>query len=276
VSRQPKSAASAMVVGIALLISPQIQAAPQHATLNQRTSHSTTSAAGRRAVRPTHHPMGRSSAVFPADVESSPAFRYAQHDAESCYAEIQSRQLPVRREDKHWPSIMLPMRLTGPVNGVVFRTDILESERGVSPYELFDCRLVLGLDDFSKLLRTEAINEVVLSSAYRPPPKGGAGDETAKRHAAGLAVDIHRFRRQDGRWIVVEKEFHGRIGMAVCRKAGVSPATTTPEAALLRRIVCGAAEQRLFQCILTPNYDHAHRNHLHLELTVGVRWFIVS
>ena len=267
-----------VAVGIFLAFLPQVQAAAKHTPLPHHAgSRPTSSTSKHHATRPNHHPKGRSDAEFPAEVENSPAYRYAQLDTESCYQELEKRQLPLRREEKSWRGMTAPMRFTGPINGVVFRTDMLESERATSPYELFDCRLALALDDFSKILHAEGIVQAVLSSAYRPPPKStSSDDEQGKRHAGGLAVDIHRFARADGTWLNVERDFHGRLGTKVCGKSAVPPNPVTPEAALLRRLVCAAAEQRLFQLVLTPNYDRAHRNHFHLGLTAGVRWFIVS
>ena len=43
----------------------------------------------------------------------------------------------------------------------------------------------------------------------------------------------------------------------------------------LRSIVCEAADQRLFTVILTPNYNRAHANHFHLEVTPDVTWHLV-
>lgn len=220
---------------------------------------------------------GRSDAVFPANVERTPGFRYAQLGTEQCYEEVLRRDLPVRRDEKDWVGITAPMRFAGPLRGITFRTDIPIAERSTTPYELFDCRLVLALDDFTELLRAEGIVEVVLSSAYRPPPKASNSDRTqGKRHGGGLAIDIHRFGKADGTWIKVDRDFRGRMGAPVCGKRAPSPPKSVPEAAMLRRLVCGAAERMLFQSILTPNYDYPHRNHFHLELTAGVRWFIVS
>jgi hypothetical protein len=277
VSRRPQQAASSLAVGICIAFSPGIHAAPKQASPQHKPIPRPTKAVDkRRGARPAYHGKGHSDAVFPADAQSSPAYRYAQLDAVNCYDELSRRQLPVRRVNESWPGITLPVRLTGPLNGVAFRTDIAETERAQSPFELFDCRLILALDDFTRLLRAGGIDEVVFSSAYRPPAKSALSDEQAKRHAGGLAVDIHRFRHADGRWIKVEQDFHGRLGAAVCGKSARVPVPATAEAALLHHLVCGAADQRLFQCILTPNYDTAHRNHFHFELTIGVRWFIVS
>jgi hypothetical protein len=278
VSRCQKPAAFLVALCTALVFSPGTHAAPKHTPLPHKAGSRPASAKPKRhAARPHHNPKGRSDAVFPADAEATPAYRYAQLDTESCYDEVRKRQLPLHREHESWPGITAPMRFTGPINGVVFRTDVLESDRATSPYELFDCRLALAIDDFSKLLHAEGISEVVLSSAYRPPPKSTrVGSEQLKRHAGGLAVDVHRFAREDGSWLTTERHSHGHIGAKVCGKSAPPPTPASPEAALLRRVACSAAEQHLFQLVLTPNYDHAHRNHFHLGLTAGVRWFIVS
>lgn len=246
----------------------------KHATKRKSTAKRPTRhrAASKRA-RPRRH---RSTAVFPSDLESTPAYRYSQLESEACYRELEKRDLPTQRETKAWPGLTAPVRVTSPIHGVRFRTDRGDSELATSPYELFDCRLVLALDDFTELLRAEGIVEVVYSSAYRPTPKSVAMGDQGKRHAGGLAIDVHRFRQDDGTWIKVEQDFHGRIGATVCGKSAASPVRSSPAAKLLRRLVCGAADQRLFQCILTPDYDYPHRNHLHLEVRAGVRWFIVS
>lgn len=253
------------------------RAAPKATNAKHAATSSRHVASAKKRASHAHSPKkARSSAIFPGDVENTAAYRYAQLGSDACYEELEKRELSVRRESEQWPGLSAPVRLTGPLNGVTFRTDIDESERDKSPYELFDCRLVLALHDFTLLLRAQGIHEVVMSSAYRPPPKSADPDAQGKRHAGGLAIDMHRFRHDDGRWFKIDRDFHGRMGASVCGKAASLPQSATEEARLLRRLVCGAAEQRLFQIILTPNYDAAHRNHLHFGLTMGVRWFIVS
>jgi hypothetical protein len=39
--------------------------------------------------------------------------------------------------------------------------------------------------------------------------------------------------------------------------------------------VCEAVERDLFQVVLTPHYDRAHQNHVHLELVPDVEWSFV-
>jgi hypothetical protein len=48
-----------------------------------------------------------------------------------------------------------------------------------------------------------------------------------------------------------------------------------PAAIELRAIVCAAVDKDLFNVVLTPNFNRAHRNHLHLEVTRDVDWFMV-
>jgi len=34
----------------------------------------------------------------------------------------------------------------------------------------------------------------------------------------------------------------------------------------MRRVVCDAAARNVFQVIITPHYNRAHHNHVHLEI----------
>jgi hypothetical protein len=81
--------------------------------------------------------------------------------------------------------------------------------------------------------------------------------------------------KKDGETLAVERDFHGRIGAPTCGPAGATPRPLTAEAMELRKIVCDAAEAKLFNVELTPDFNWAHRNHLHLEVTAGVNWFYV-
>jgi hypothetical protein len=40
-------------------------------------------------------------------------------------------------------------------------------------------------------------------------------------------------------------------------------------------MVCAAVSADLFQVVLTPHYDRAHGNHVHLEVVPGVPWSFV-
>lgn len=66
-------------------------------------------------------------------------------------------------------------------------------------------------------------------------------------HASANAIDIAAFRLADGRRISVVGDWDG----------------SGPEAAFLRQVRDGAC--RLFATVLSPDYNEAHRDHLHLD-----------
>jgi hypothetical protein len=165
------------------------------------------------------------------------------------------------------------VRLTGPLHGVTFRTNLSEEARETTIWEIADCRLILALDDFAKILEAHGITEVRHYSMHRAAPKRWADDKIGRQHIGGLALDAARFIKSDGSHLDVLEHFKGRRHRKVCGKA--APAGKTPEARELREIVCEAVNQGLFNVVLTPNFNYAHRNHFHLEVMAGVQWLIV-
>jgi hypothetical protein len=213
-------------------------------------------------------------AAVPAAVDDAPAVRYSQLDRERCQAELVRRGVgftPVESAR----GVLAPVRLNGPLHGVTFRTGLPAAQRASSPWEIVDCRLALSLDDFAAQLAAHDIAEVIHFSIYRPPAgRGWPSGKLGTRHPGALAIDAGSFVKKDGTTLQVERDFHGRIGATTCG-AGAAPTPATPEALELRHILCDAAEARLFNVMLTPDYNWAHRNHFHLEVTAGKSWFLV-
>jgi Extensin-like protein C-terminus len=214
-------------------------------------------------------------ATFPKDAEKLPAVRYAALGPAECKAELLARKVPFEEDSEPAPGVLIPVRLTGPVNGVLYRTALSESARKTSPWEVFDCRLVLALYDFGTILDAHQIDEAWIFSAWRPPPDTWEEGRIADRHPGALAVDIQKFHRKGGDWLVVEKDYHGRIRSQTCGPRKAAPRPATRNAMELRAIVCEAAEAHIFNAMLTPNYNRAHKNHMHLEVKAGVTWFLV-
>ncbi len=207
----------------------------------------------------------------PSDAVTTPAYHYAQLSQADCEAELGSRHIDFIRETAS--AVLAPVRLTGPLHGVVFRSDASAKVRTTSRYEIADCRLVLALDDFAQILSNHDIVEVRHYSMYRPPkakPDGAIG----KRHEGALAIDTGRFIDRSGAVLDVDKDFHGAIDAPTCGD-GAGPDPATASALALRAILCETVESRLFNVVLTPNYNRPHKNHFHLELTAGVGWFLV-
>jgi hypothetical protein len=201
--------------------------------------------------------------------EGAPAqpLRYGSLDREACEAEMTRREVPFVRVDEA-RGVRFPIRLTGPLRGVTFTSTEPEGRRDTSPLEILDCRLALALDDFSDQLARHDIVRVVHFSMYRPPPRGWPADRVGSRHAGALAIDVATFVKRDGTKLDVLRDFHGRIGARTCGP-GAGPHPATPEALELRQIVCDAAEARLFNIALTPDFNWPHRNHFHLEVKAG-------
>lgn len=222
-----------------------------------------------RRPRVRHHP----------DWAKHASTRYAAMDGPACTAELVRRGVTFTLVAEA-PGVRAPVRIPGGVGGVVYRTEAPAHVRDSSPYDVFDCRLVLALFDWSRLLRAHDIEEVRIFSAWRPGKKVEA-DTHATRHQGGLAVDVARLGKRlttgekERTWLDVKRDFHGRVGAPVCGAGAAPPLPATSEARELRSIACEAADSHVFTAILTPNYDRAHHNHLHLEITPDVRWHLV-
>ena len=219
------------------------------------------------------HHRGNSHVVSSVDVTQTPAYRYGMMSAEECDAELTARGIAYENEPS--PGVQSAVRLTGPLHGVTFRSDLAAAARATTPYELADCRLVLALDDFAKILSTHDVVEVVHYSMYRPPGQKWPDDKIGAQHIGALSIDAARFVTSDGHSLEVERDFHGRIGGKTCGEHVVRK-PVTPTATELRAILCEAVAARLFTVVLTPNHNRAHRNHFHMEITAAVKWFMVD
>ena len=204
-----------------------------------------------------------------------PAIWYGSLDRGRCHEELYRRGVAFHEVTTKTPGVLAPIRLQGPVNGVVYRTELAPAKRATVPWEVFDCRLVLALFDFSAILRSHGIAEALMFSAWRPPGKNWPDGQQAKRHPGALAIDIKRFRRWDGSVIDIKRDFHGRIGHTTCGDDADPPRQATEASYTLRAIVCQAASWKIFNSVLTPNYDEPHQDHLHLDITAGAKWFLV-
>lgn len=207
-----------------------------------------------------------------------PSAKYAAMSADACTHELDVRGVAFTRAPGS-AGVLAPIRLPKGAGGVVFQSDAPDHALATNPFDVFDCRLALALHDYAKILRAHDVEEVRIFSAWRPTR--GLSPGPATRHPGGLAVDVARFGKKiepgekERRWLVVERDFHGRPGTVPCGSAAVPPAPASSEAKELRSLLCEAVDQHLFTVVLTPNYDHAHRNHFHLEVTPDVSWTLL-
>jgi hypothetical protein len=255
--------------GLAILLAvavatPGIAAAKPRAKAKKAKVAAKRKHAARRLVSQKH-------ISHPDDVSDTPAYRYGQMSREECLAELTKREIPFQEETAR--GVAVPVRLTGPLHGVTFRTNQNKAQRETTPWEIADCPLALALDDFSVQLAAHDIVEVRHYSIYRPPHGAWPDDKIGVQHIGGNAIDAAVFVKSDGTKLNVLDDFYGRIGDETCGD-GAHPRKTTAASTEIRSILCDAVAAHLFNVVLTPNFNRPHRNHFHLEVT-GARWFLV-
>lgn len=211
---------------------------------------------------------------FQEAFEEQPATRYARLGREGCLAELRARKVRFSTLAVA-PGVLAPVRLEGPLRGVDFGTAApLPARRGGSA-DVMDCRLVLAADDWARDLAAAGVTRVVLASAWRPaktPPGAAAASAPKTRHEGALALDVLRL---EGRERLDVKTDFGPTPrrMSPCAADAVSRLGGKSKA--LRTLVCGAVRAKLFHVALTPAYDRAHDNHVHLEVLPDARGQLV-
>lgn len=214
-----------------------------------------------------HEHVVETGSDLPASA-TPPAVRYAALDRAACEAELTRRGASFERVESA-RGVVAPLRLRGPLSGVTFRSALPATQRKTAVIEIVDCRLALAMDDLAKVLARHDVVEVVHMSMYRPASKRVTLKGPGRRHTGALAIDVGTLVTKDGRTLDVLKDFHGGIGQKPCGpKAPGNPSE-------LRAIYCEIADAGLFNVMLSPDYNWAHRNHFHLEVTANVRWTLV-
>jgi hypothetical protein len=193
--------------------------------------------------------------------KAAPAHEFANLSPGQCAKRLRALGKAVRRS-RDVRGVATEVRLSEPLHGVRF-----VAPGGRSPFGVLDCRLVLAMDAFAELLAAHDVVEVRVDNFYRKRAHL-PGSRKASQHAYGLAADITRFALSDGSRIVVERDWQATIGDTPCGP-DARVAEPTREALTLRTVVCEAVAQGLFNHVLSPSYDAAHRDHLHMDIKRG-------
>lgn len=210
-----------------------------------------------------------------AEAVASPAYRYANMTDEQALSEAARRGIQFTRATPPARGVRVPVRLAAPLHGVTIHSTLPEEERSDTPFEIMDVRLALALDDFCAILETHDIVEVIHFTIYRPPqvlPSNPSAPQT--RHPGGLAIDVGAMKKRDGQWLAVGPHWPTAIGAKTCGPHGRR--LFLPRGRELMSIVCEAADARIFTYMLSPHFDGAHSDHLHLEIKPLVKWFLVN
>jgi hypothetical protein len=150
------------------------------------------------------------------------------------------------------------------IHGVTYRYETSTTAERM----LMDCRLGPRLAMLSDLLATYGVVELEHIGIYNYRCIGGGNPDTdgctPSMHAQALAIDLHAFITGDGTRYDVETDF------VITRTHDSCPIASSSEAdRILKEIACRLVAERIFQIVLTPNYNADHRNHFHCDLTEG-------
>lgn len=147
-----------------------------------------------------------------------------------------------------------PVRVNGPLRGIPFR---YTSSATAAPM-LMGCALALSLDRLATELVSHNVTEVEHLGVFNC--RVISGTSTLSEHGRGTAIDLAAFRFSDGRRWTVNDDF----------QTGTMP--TTAAGTWMWALVNTMFDERMFNIILTPNYNAAHRNHFHVDLTSGAHY----
>lgn len=153
-----------------------------------------------------------------------------------------------------------PVTVHPPIAGVAFRN----LNQTLNADIRMDCQLALRVHTMATDLVPLGIDEVEQWGVYNyrcngegVPPDCPNG---LSQHAQGMAIDFASFSGTGT--YDVEDDWTPSLSADTCTQT-----TTSTEHLFLRDLVCSWHQDKLFNIILTPNYNAAHHNHIHVDLT---------
>ncbi|MBU1240272.1 extensin family protein [Myxococcota bacterium] len=148
-----------------------------------------------------------------------------------------------------------PVSLPGKMIGGIFYRWAWGSKKAL----IFDCPMVVALYFAAPIFMKYGFDEILYTSTYRYTRVSGT--RRLSRHASGMAIDIKALRGPHGRVAVVERDWMRIAGTA---KDCVGPLPKgIPRT--MREMICEFETWPIFRRILTPDYDHGHRDHFHVS-----------
>ena len=167
--------------------------------------------------------------------------------------------VPVEHPDTH-PEldciIEEPVRLFSPINGIDYR--YIENE-DPTPI-LVSCEMALALVELGFLLQSKSAIEVAHIGTYNC--RVISGTDTLSEHSFAHAIDLGGFTLDGGQYLSVLDHWEDGVAEPV-----------TFEGQWLEDLTDQRYEQGIFNIILTPEYNAAHDNHFHVDLTPGASFY---
>ena len=134
--------------------------------------------------------------------------------------------------------------------------DMLYYDGTETPRTLASCEMAHSLADTVEDVAAEGVSAILHIGTYNC--RVISGTSRLSRHSYADAIDIYGFEFHDGRvWTLIDDWEHD---------------TETPSTDAGRFLYSAAQrwyDDWIWNIILTPNYDSAHDNHFHVDLTPG-------
>lgn len=227
--------------------------------------------AGARQVEVARDAAPREASAPPTPFRDAAAPTDAR--AATCLLELERRGVDFERAEAR--GVVDAVRLTGPVNGVLFASN----ERTTSTTDPMACEFVLTLWDFATLLATQGVVRVGTLGAYcyrcccawsesndcRGPddPEPACGSKGFSNHSYGRALDVRYLWTATGESYDINSNSDWRVSSAAT--CGAAQGQQVGTSKLLYGLACAAVDQGIFTTVLTPNYNGSHRNHWHMD-----------
>ena len=148
-----------------------------------------------------------------------------------------------------------PVRLHSPVHGINYR--YYYDDPGEFRSMLVSCELARAITETSDLLRDE-FNVTEVLHVGTTVCRKISGTNRLSQHALGNAIDYSGFFDDDANWYGIYDHWEHDTA---------DPSTT--EGRMLYDFAQRLFEEWIYNVILTPEYNRAHDNHFHVDMTEG-------
>lgn len=192
----------------------------------------------------------------------------------SCFDDL--AQKGVAYEKTQARGVVDAIYVKGKINDVLFAVE----EQTKPAADPMACQFVQTLWALADVLKAHGVHRVgtLGSYCYRcccawsetnfcrgvADPEPSCGANGYSNHSWGRAIDLRYFFTDDGQKIDVNDPKQWVISTeATCK---VARAKQTGTSKFLYDLACDVAEKKVMSTVLTPNYNDAHRNHLHLDI----------
>ncbi|MCX5744223.1 MAG: extensin family protein [Proteobacteria bacterium] len=229
-------------------------------------------------AQPDLDPTGAGTVEVAADTATLVATAYDDADQPVATAQVVVGSTDVTPADCHaaldlWGvtytpgpakmGVVDPVTAQVPLHGLAWRAIGATAPRTT---QYGDCTLILSLARATPILRAHGVVEVADYGIYNYRCIGGGAPPCANgisQHAMATAIDLAAFTTTSGDTAVVNDDWVIDPDPQETCAAPTEPGKDT----FLHQLICALDAARVWNIILTPNYNADHRNHFHVDLT---------